>query len=232
MPIYHHNRLASSSSSLTATNARHKVTGYTWLRTTYSALSTNPLSFKFHVHLERVDNSPINDILSRPHADELDDYRAYKLAIRDHRETERLRDDTALSLATRATMGDGRVIGVTESSDVDLSGMPEALRGMGELVNPRRLEGAVVDGRERRVDFGTRAGRRSSAMPNAPSLLGRTAPVMAEMVYHDGADGERYEAVDIEIGSEDEFGEWADGFDSQNRFRVVDWRQGSSPCNP
>lgn len=139
--------------------------------------------------------------------------------------------------------GGGRVIGgVTESGDIDLSGMPEALRGMGELVNLRRVGGGVVEG-------GTWSGaRRSSVLPSASSMVvGRTATVaaaaaaagrpvrMAEMmVFTDGADWERgSEVVDVVVGSEDEFEELDDDeFDIQHRFRVVDWRRGSSTSNP
>jgi hypothetical protein len=137
--------------------------------------------------------------------------------------------------------GGGRVIaGVTESSDVDLSGMPEALRGMGELVNLRRVGGGVVEG------GAARGTRRSSVLPSASSMVvGRTATVaaaaagrpvrMAEMmVFTDGADWERgSDVVDIMVGSEDEFEELDDDeFDIQHRFRVVDWRRGSSTSNP
>jgi len=45
----------------------------------------NKLTLKYEVHFERMDMDDVNAFLRHPLADELDDYRAYKIALSEER---------------------------------------------------------------------------------------------------------------------------------------------------
>ncbi|KAF2663683.1 hypothetical protein BT63DRAFT_483869 [Microthyrium microscopicum] len=64
----------------------YKVVGWTWKPSTDEQLKSQKIHVNYQVHLERADPTPIEEALRHPLADELDDYRDYKISIHEERQ--------------------------------------------------------------------------------------------------------------------------------------------------
>jgi hypothetical protein len=67
-------------------NSRYRITGWTWLPAPKEETPSKKLQVTFEIHFERADPTPIVEALKHPLADELDDYRMYKIGIQEERE--------------------------------------------------------------------------------------------------------------------------------------------------